>query len=136
MPLMSGSMLLSRGNSDAVLPGLATLPAPPGHISHEPILLLMVLVDGASITAATRIILVAVLVADLASGLSTAILPALGKALVEIGADDAFVELCAANVLHAVEGVLVGVVLDEAEAAGSLLEAVEAHDEALNLAAF
>jgi hypothetical protein len=30
----------------------------------------------------------------------------------------------------------VGVVLDEAEAAGSFLETVEAHDEALYLAAF
>ena len=54
---------------------------------------------------------------------------------VEVAADDALVELGAANVLHAVQGVLVGVVLDEAEAAGRLLEAVEAHDQALDLAA-
>lgn len=63
------------------------------------------------------------------------VLPALGKALVQVGADDALVQLGAADVLHAVQRILVRVVLDEAEAAGRLLEAVEAHDEALDLAA-
>jgi hypothetical protein len=63
------------------------------------------------------------------------VLSALGKALVQIGADDALVQLGASDVLHAVQSILVGVVFDEAEPAGRLLEAVEAHDEPLDLAA-
>lgn len=63
------------------------------------------------------------------------ILPALGKALVEISSDDTLIQLGAANVLHAVERVLVGVVLDEAEATGCLLESIETHHEALDLSA-
>lgn len=90
---------------------------------------------GLSVASTARVILVPVLVSDLSSALSAPILPALSESLVEIGPDDALVELGAANVLHAVERILVGVVLDEAETAGRLLEAVEAHDKALNLAA-
>jgi hypothetical protein len=62
-------------------------------------------------------------------------LSTLVEALVEICTDDALVELCAANVLQAVESVLVGVVLDKAETAGGLLETIKAHDQALDLAA-
>lgn len=96
----------------------------------------MIFVHRTSITTSTRIILIAILIAHLSTTLSTAILSSLGKALVEIGANDALVQLRAANVLHAVECVLVRVVLDEAEAAGRFLEAVEAHYEALDFAAF
>ena len=63
------------------------------------------------------------------------ILSTLRKALVEIGTNYALVELGASNVLHAVEGVLVSVVLDKAEAARRLLKAIETHDQALDLAA-
>lgn len=96
----------------------------------------MILVDGTSVTASPRIVLGAVLVAHLATGLTAAVLPALGEAFIEIGPDDTLIQLGAADVLHAVEGVLVSVVLDEAEAARCLLEAVEAHDQAFDLAAF
>jgi hypothetical protein len=60
-------------------------------------------------------------------------LPSLGEALVEIGTDDTLVELRAADVFHAVQSVLVGVVFDEAEAAGCFLEAIKAHYESLYL---
>jgi hypothetical protein len=63
-------------------------------------------------------------------------LPALGKALVQVSTDDALVQLGASDVLHAVQSILVRVVLDKAEPARRLLEAVEAHDEPLDLAAF
>lgn len=81
------------------------------------------------------VIVFAVLVADLATRLAATVLTALLEAWVKIGTDDALVELGATNVLHAVEGVLVGVVFHEAEATGRLVEPVEAHDEALDLAA-
>lgn len=77
----------------------------------------------------------AVLISDLAAGPAPTVLPALLEARVQVGADDALVQLGAADVLEAVEGVLVGKVLDEAEAAGGLVEAVEPHDEPLDLAA-
>lgn len=56
------------------------------------------------------------------------ILPSFLEARVEIRADDALVEFGAADVLHAVQRVLVVVVFHEAEAAGGFVEAVEAHD--------
>ena len=62
------------------------------------------------------------------------VLPTLCESLVEIGADDALVQLGASNILHAVKSVLVSVVFDEAESARRLLKAVEAHDKALDLA--
>lgn len=96
---------------------------------------IVVLLDGSSIASTARVKLLAVLISDLASALAAAVLSALVEALVEVGTDDALVELRAANVLEAVEGVLVCVVLDKAEAAGGLLEAVEAHDQTLDLAA-
>ena len=101
----------------------------------ETLLRLVIFIDGSTISTPARVVLCPVLVADLPTALSTAILPSLGEALVQIGPDDALVELGAANVLHAVERILVCVVLDEAEAARCLLEAVQAHDEALDLAA-
>lgn len=77
----------------------------------------------------------AVLISDLAAGPAPTVLPALLEARIQVCADDALVQLGAADVLEAVEGVLVGKVLDEAEAAWGLVEAVEPHDEALDLAA-
>ena len=76
-----------------------------------------------------------ILVSNLTTRLASAVLPSLLKARVQVGADDALVQLGASNVLHAVEGVLVGVVLDEAEAAGRLVEPVQPHDEPLDLSA-
>jgi hypothetical protein len=102
--------------------------------SHR--LLIVVLVGiGLAISTPARVVLISILVPNLATALAAPVLPALGEALVQIGADDALVQLGPANVLHAVERVLVGVVLDEAEATGRLLETVEAHNEAFNLAA-
>ena len=88
-----------------------------------------------AVATSSRVVLVAVFVAHLASRLSSPVLPAFGEALIQVGTDDAFVEFGAANVFHAVQGVLVCVVLDKAEAARCLLEAIEAHDEALDFAA-
>jgi hypothetical protein len=62
-------------------------------------------------------------------------LSALCETLVQIGTDDALVEFRSANVLHAVQRVLVAIVLDEAKSAGCLLESIQAHDQALDLAA-
>lgn len=63
------------------------------------------------------------------------ILSTLCKTLVEIGTDDALVELGASNIFHAIERVLVSVVFDEAEAARRLLEAIKTHNQALDLTA-
>ena len=96
---------------------------------------IVVFLDGSAVASSARIKLLTVLVSDLTTALSTTVLSALVEALVKIGTDDALVELCAANVLQAVESVLVGVVLDKAETARGLLEAVQAHDQALDFAA-
>ena len=58
------------------------------------------------------------------------------KAFIQICPNDTPVKLCTANVLHAFERILVLVVPDKAEAAICFLEAIQAHDEALDLAAF
>lgn len=84
--------------------------------------------------AATLIVVLTIFVADLTARLAAAVLPSLLEARVQICADDTLVQLGAANVLHAVDRVLVGVVLDEAETAGRLVEAVQAHHKALDLA--
>ena len=91
--------------------------------------------DSPTEAAPALVVVLTVLVAHLAARFSAAVLPPLLEARVQVGTNDALVELGTADVLHAVEGVLVRVVLDEAEAAGRLGEAVEAHDEALDLAA-
>lgn len=88
-----------------------------------------------AVATSSRVVLVAVLVAHLATRFSSPVLPAFGETLVQIGTDDALVEFCAADVFHAVERVLVCVVFNEAEAAGRLLESIKAHDEAFDLAA-
>lgn len=93
------------------------------------------LLDGAAESAAALVEVVAVLVADLAARLAAAVLAALLEARVQVGADDALVQLGATDVLEAVQRVLVRVVLDEAEAARRLVKAVQAHDQPLDLSA-
>jgi hypothetical protein len=56
------------------------------------------------------------------------VLPALREALVQIRTDDALVELGSTDIFHAVKSVLMCMVLDEAEAARSLLETIKTHD--------
>ena len=97
--------------------------------------LVVVFLERPSVASATRIVLFPVLVSDLTTALASAVLPALDEALVQVGPDDALVELCAANIFETVQGIVVGVVLDKAEAAWSLLEAIEAHDQTLDFAA-
>lgn len=63
------------------------------------------------------------------------ILSALLESRVQIGSNNSFIQLGASNVLQAVQGILVGVVFNEAESAGCLVETIEAHDQSLDLAA-
>jgi hypothetical protein len=84
----------------------------------------------------SRIKLLTVLIPHLPTTLTPSILPALRKTLIQITTDNPLVQLGAADVFHAVQRVLVRVVLDKAEAAGRLVEPVEAHDQALDAAAF
>lgn len=85
--------------------------------------------------ASALIKVLAVLVSDLPTRATPAVLPAFLEAWVQVGADDALVQLGAADVLEAVERVLVGKVLDEAEAARGLVEPIQPHYESLDLAA-
>jgi hypothetical protein len=93
------------------------------------------LIDVATKATSASIVFSSELVSDLTTRLPSAVLSAFLKARVKICSDDALVELCATDVLHAVEGVLMGVVFDEAEATGSLLESVKTHDKTLDIAA-
>ena len=56
--------------------------------------------------------------------MSLPVLSPLAEAFVKIGSDDAFVKLCPANVFHAVQGILMCVVFNKAEAAWRFAEAV------------
>lgn len=96
----------------------------------------MVLVHRPSVSTSSGIVLGAILVSHLSATLAPSILSALSEAFVKICPDDALIEFGTANVLHAVERVLVGVVLNKTESAGSLLETVKPHDEPLDLATF
>ena len=96
---------------------------------------IVVFLDGSAVASSARVKLFTVLVSDLTTALSATVLSTLVEALIQIGTDNTLVELCAANVLQAIEGVLMGVVLDKAETARCLLETVKAHDQALDLAA-
>lgn len=89
-----------------------------------------------SVPSSSRVIFIPVLISHLASTLSATILPALCETLIQIRPNNALVQLRATNVLHTVQRVLMCVVLYEAEATRCLLEAIEAHNEALDLAAF
>ena len=63
------------------------------------------------------------------------VLSAFSEALVEISTYYPLIELRPAYVLHAVQGILVRVVLDEAEATRCLLETVKTHDQTFDFAA-
>lgn len=63
------------------------------------------------------------------------ILTAFRETLVQVGTNNTLIELGTADILHAVERILVVIVFDEAEAARSLLVPVESHDETLYFAA-
>jgi len=88
-----------------------------------------------SIPPPPGIIIIPIVIPNLPTGRSPAILPPFFKPGIQISADDPLIQLGAADVLHGVQRILVRVVLDEAEAARGLGEAVEAHDQPLDLAA-
>jgi hypothetical protein len=61
------------------------------------------------------------------------VLPAFYESFIKVCSDDSLVQLRTANVLHAIQGILMVVVLDKTEAARSLLEAIEAHNQSFDL---
>jgi hypothetical protein len=109
-------------------------------------------IDCTAEAASSGVIFISVFISDLSSRFTTPkthvkpgphifrlfsclpILPAFLEAGIQIRADDTLVQLGSANVLHAVESVLVVVIFDKAETAGGLLESIEAHDKSLDLA--
>ena len=89
-----------------------------------------------SITPSPRIKLLTILIPHLPATLPSPILPSLRKPFVQIRPYDPLIQFRAANIQQAVQRVLVRIVLDEAEAAWCFVEAVQAHDETFDLAAF
>jgi hypothetical protein len=89
-----------------------------------------------SIPSTSRIVVLPVVVSNLTSRRSAPVLSTLLESRIQIRADDAFVQFGAAHILHSIQRVGMGVVLDEAKAAGGLIEAVKAHDQTFDLAAF
>ena len=65
-------------------------------------LFVFVVIQRPSNAASAFVKVLAVLIAYLPTTLATTVLPALFKPRVQISTDDALVQLCAANVLHAV----------------------------------
>ena len=133
--------LLSHGaarreiQSERVMIGAALVMVCPTSVSHSPIDVFSLIICPA-VSSTPWIVLLSILIANLSSRLATPILSALDEAFIQIRSDQAFVKFGAADVFHAIQRILMSVVLDKAEAAGCLLEAVEAHDEALDLADF
>jgi hypothetical protein len=71
------------------------------HVLSSSVVRLRIIV-GAAVPSTSRVEFIAVLISYLAARLSTAILTAFLKARVEIATDEAFIKLCAANVLHTI----------------------------------
>lgn len=92
-------------------------------------------VNRSTIATPARIKFIPVFISDLTSGFASTVLPAFDEARVQIGANDTFIEFGSANVFHAVQRFLVGVIFDKAEAARCLLESIQAHDETFDLTA-
>ena len=105
-------------------------------IDNHHLLRLMVLIHRPPIPTPPRIILRPILIPHLPPTFPASILPALRKPLIQIRPYDPLIQLRPANILHAVQRILLRVILDEAEPTRRLLETVEAHDEPLDLAAF
>lgn len=88
------------------------------------------------ITSSPGIIVLSVLISHLAPRPSPSILPALSESRIPVRADDPVIQASPINVPHGVLGVRTAVVLHEAEAAGSFLYFIQAHDYFLNVPAF
>ena len=88
------------------------------------------------IPAPSRIKLLPILIPHLPTTLPAPILPPLRKPLIQIRPYNPLIQLRPANVLQAVQRIFMRVVLDEAKTAGGFVEAVQAHDEAFDLAGF
>lgn len=88
-----------------------------------------------AVATSSDVVVRAVLVAHLPARLAAAVLASLHEASVPVRADDPVVQPRAVHEPHAVLRVLPGVVLDEAKAARRLLELVQTHDDALDVAA-
>lgn len=81
------------------------------------------------------VVIFPVLVPDLPTRLAATVLSSFLETRVQVRPDNALIQLAAPDIFHAVQRVLMGIVLHEAEAAGGLVEPVEAHHQALDLAA-
>ncbi|KAL1430767.1 hypothetical protein MTO96_002366 [Rhipicephalus appendiculatus] len=88
-----------------------------------------------AVATSAAVVVRAVLVPHLASALPASELASLDESGVPVGTNDAVVQLGAVDVTHGVLGVGARVVLDEAEAARRLVEAVQPHDHLLDVAA-
>jgi len=83
-----------------------------------------------------RIKLFPVFIPHLPPALPSTILPALTKALIQITPYDPLIQLRAPDILQAIQRILMSIILYEAEPARCFGEAVQAHDEAFELAGF
>lgn len=88
-----------------------------------------------AIATSTRIEVCSVLVSHLATRFTTTILSALNKASIPINTDNSVVQTSTVYVPHRVLSIHSQVVFDETEAARSLFEFIQAHDDASDLTA-
>lgn len=118
------------------------------------LLALALLVIGAAISTTARIVFFAVLITHLTARFASSAekvsnclpvaaigeedlpeLPSFLKSRVKVCPNDALVQLGSSNILQAIQRILVGIILDEAKAAGRFVESVEAHYKSLDLTA-
>lgn len=97
--------------------------------SPESVIVIIVpLLQGPADSTSPLVKVLAILISYLAAALTPTILPALLESRIQIRPNDSFVKLRAPNVLHAIQRILMRVILYEAEPTGCLLKPIEAHD--------
>lgn len=88
-----------------------------------------------AVAASSRIIIRSVFVSHLAAWFAPAVLSTLDESGIPVHANDSVVQPGAVDVAHRIFGIISQIVFDETEAARRLLEFVQAHYDATNVAA-
>lgn len=87
------------------------------------------------IATSSRIEVCSIFVSHLAARFAPPVLAALNESGVPIDAHNSIVQTCAIHISHRIFGIVSQIVFDEAEAARCLLEFVQSHDDATDVAA-
>ena len=105
----------------------------PRTLSHGAVLVCILFLHHPPIPTTPRIKFLPILVSYLPTRPTSPILPTFAEALVQIGTNDALVQLGATDVFQTIQRVFMCVVFDETESTRRLAEPVESHNQPLDL---